>query len=78
MRPYHISLGEQGNFYKGEPFEQSYLTTYPAYDLGCTYIDLERPQLALKSFELALSFDANSQPAQEKVKLIKQYLANQV
>lgn len=72
-----LSLGEQANFYKGEPFEQSYLTTYPAYDLGCTYIDLEHPQVALKYFELALSFDAKFTPAQEKVKLIKQYLSNQ-
>ncbi len=72
-----LSLSQQGNYYKGEPFEPSYMTTYPAYDLGCIYIDLERPQEALKSFELVLSFDANFTAAQEKVKLIKQYLANQ-
>ncbi len=72
-----IRLGREGNYYKGEPFEQSYITTYPAYDLGCLYIDLERPQEALAAFELALSFDANFTAAQEKVNLIRQYLAIQ-
>lgn len=40
------------------------MTMYPAYDLGCMYIDMERPQQALKSFELVLSFDANFIAAQ--------------
>jgi hypothetical protein len=53
------------------------MTIYPAYDLGCTYIDMERPEDALKSFELALSFDANFTAAQEKIDIIRQYLANQ-
>lgn len=72
-----LRLGQEGNYYKGEPFEHSYMTIYPAYDLGNIYIDLERPQDALKLFELVLSFNANFIPAQKKVKLIKQYLANQ-
>ena len=72
-----IRLGREGNYYKGEPFEQSYMTTYPAYDLGCLYIDMERLQEALAAFELALSFDANFTAAQEKVNLIRQYLAIQ-
>jgi hypothetical protein len=53
------------------------MTTYPAYDLGCLYIDLERPQQALAAFELALTFDATFTAAQEKVNLIRQYLAIQ-
>lgn len=58
--------------------ELNYLTTYPDYNLvSYTDIDRLRPQQALKSFELVLSFDANLIAAQEKVKLIKQYLANQ-
>lgn len=72
-----LRLGQEGNYYKGEPFEPNYMTIFPAYDLGCIYIDLERPQEALKSFELVLSFDDNFTAAQEKVKLIKQYLASQ-
>jgi hypothetical protein len=53
------------------------MTIFPAYDLGCMYIDLNKPQSALEYFELVLSFDANFTAAQEKVKLIKQYLASQ-
>jgi len=72
-----IRLGQEGNYYKGEPFEQSYITTYPAYDLGCLYMNMERPQEALAAFELALSFDVNFIPAQEKANIIRQYLATQ-
>jgi tetratricopeptide (TPR) repeat protein len=72
-----IRLGREGSYYKGEPFEVSYMTTYPAYDLGCIHIDLERPQEALAAFELALSFDANFTAAQEKANIIRQYLATQ-
>jgi tetratricopeptide (TPR) repeat protein len=72
-----IRLGREGNYYKGEPFEQSYMTIYPAYDMGCIYIDLERPQEALAVFELALSFDANFTAAQEKIDKIKQFLDTQ-
>jgi len=71
---YCIRLGREGNYYKAEPFEISYMTTYPAYDLGCIYIDLERPQEALAAFELALSFDPNLTAAQEKAERIRQYL----
>ena len=73
-----IRLGQEGNYYKGEPFEQSYMTTYPAYDLGCLYIDMERPHEALAAFELALSFNTNFKAAQEKADLIRKYLASQV
>jgi tetratricopeptide (TPR) repeat protein len=72
-----LRLGREGNYYKGEPFEQSYMTIYPAYDMGCIYIDLERPQEALAAFELALSFDANFTAAQEKIDKIKQFLDTQ-
>lgn len=74
---YCIRLGQEGNYYKGEPFTRNYMTTYPAYDLGCIYIDLERPEAALAAFELAFSFDANLTAAQEKANLIRQYLAAQ-
>jgi hypothetical protein len=72
-----IRLGREGNYYKGEPFEVSYMTTYPAYDLGCVYIDLERPEEALAAFELALSFDANFIAAREKIDKLKQFLDTQ-
>jgi glycosyltransferase involved in cell wall biosynthesis len=72
-----IRLGQEGSYYKGEPFALDYMTTYPAYDLGCIYIELERPQEALAAFELALAFDADLTAAQEKADIIRQYLATQ-
>lgn len=54
------------------------MTTYPAYDMGNVYIDLERPHEALAAFELALSFDTNFTAAQDKAELVRQYLAAQV
>lgn len=65
-----IELYRENSYYKGEPFELSYMTTFPAYDLGCVYIDLKRSQEALAAFELALSFDANFQAAREKADII--------
>lgn len=72
-----LELKQNNSYYKGEPFEQRYMTTYPAYDLGCIYIELEQPQEALAAFEWVLSFDANFMDAQHKVDMIKQYLATQ-
>lgn len=72
-----LELNQNNNYYKGEPFEQRYMTTYPAYDLGRIYIELEQPQAALAAFELVLSFDVNFMDAQQKVDMIKQYLATQ-
>jgi tetratricopeptide (TPR) repeat protein len=71
-----ITLGQEGSYYKGEPFALAYMTTYPAYDLGCLYIELERPQEALAAFELALSFDANFTNAQAQIENLKQILGN--
>ncbi|MBD0344941.1 MAG: hypothetical protein ICV63_09010 [Coleofasciculus sp. Co-bin14] len=72
-----IRLGQEGNYYKGEPFELSYITTYPAYDLGCVYLELKRSQEALAAFELALSFAPDFTAAREKAEIIRQYLATQ-
>jgi glycosyltransferase involved in cell wall biosynthesis len=72
-----LELNRNNNYYKEEPFEQRYMTTYPAYELGRLYIELEKPQEALAAFELVLSFDVNFMDAQQKVDMIKQYLATQ-
>lgn len=69
-----IRLGREGNYYKGEPFEVSYVTTYPTYDLGCVYLEMGRVQEALVAFDLALSFEPNFREAQEKVNKIRENL----
>lgn len=72
-----LEFNRNNSYYKGEPFEQRYMTTYPAYELGRIYIELEKPQAALAAFEQVLSFDANFMDAQQKVDMIKQYLTTQ-
>ncbi|MCL1470529.1 glycosyltransferase family 2 protein [Argonema antarcticum] len=71
-----LQLGQEGNYYIGEPFEESFLTTYPAYNIGCTYMEMQRLQEALAAFELALTFDANFTAAHQKTDEIKQILAS--
>jgi glycosyltransferase involved in cell wall biosynthesis len=73
-----IQLGQESNFYKHESFDLVFITTYPAYNLGLLYIDMEQPQKALAAFELVLSFDQNFADAQEKAHLIRQYMETQV
>lgn len=70
-----IQLGQDGSYYKGEPFEWSFTTTEPACGLGVAYMAMNRWQKAKASFELALSFDANCQAAQQNLARIKQLLA---
>ncbi len=69
-----LRLGREGSYNQGQPFEVSYITTYPAYELGCVYIELNRLQDALATFELALSFDANYTLAQQQIDKIKQVI----
>lgn len=70
-----LELGQEGSYYKGEAFDLLFITTHPAYNLGCMYMALNDWQNALSAFELVLSFDANFTAAQEKADIIKQYLA---
>src|SRR6478672_7579163 len=62
-----LRLGREKSYYKGEPFDVSYMTTYPAYDLGCIYMELKRYSEAVAAFEVTLKFDANFIAAQEKI-----------
>ena len=71
-----IRLGRENSYYKGEPVELTYMTTYPAYDLGCVYIALERWSEALAAFEMVLSFDANFVQAQQQIDKIRELLAD--
>jgi len=72
-----IRLGQDNSYYNGEPFEVVFITTYPAYDMGCVYISQSRTQEALTAFEMALSFDANFIAAREKIEEIKKILATE-
>jgi tetratricopeptide (TPR) repeat protein len=65
-----IQLGEEGSYYKGEPFELSFTTTEPACGLGAAYIAMNRLHEAAAAFELALSFDPNCTVAKRNLERI--------
>jgi tetratricopeptide (TPR) repeat protein len=62
-----IEAGQTGNYSKIEPFEQSLITLYPAFDLGSVYLELQQIENAIAAFTLALSFDPNHLQAQEQL-----------
>lgn len=61
-----IEVGKAGNYSKIEPFEQSLITLYPAFDLGSVYLELQQTEKAIAAFTLALSFDPTHAQAQEQ------------
>lgn len=72
-----LRMGREGSYYKGEPFTVNFMTTYPAYEMGCTYLEMCQYQLAIAAFELTLSFDPNFTTAREKLTEINQLLTTQ-
>ncbi|MBW4683466.1 MAG: glycosyltransferase family 2 protein [Microcoleus vaginatus WJT46-NPBG5] len=70
-----IQLGQEGNYYAGEPFEESYMTIYPACDLGGVCASIKQWQDACTAFELALIFDPNCTFAKSSLEKIKNSLA---
>jgi tetratricopeptide (TPR) repeat protein len=69
-----LELGQNNSYYKGEPFEHSFMTTEPACALGSIYLKLKDLEKATLAFELALNFDQNCQIAQENLKRIREIL----
>jgi tetratricopeptide (TPR) repeat protein len=60
-----LEVGKTKNDSKAEPFDQTLVTTLPAFDLGTVYLALEQIEEAIAAFTLALSFDPNFTAAQE-------------
>ncbi len=61
---YCLQMGKDGSYYRGEPFEMPYMTTYAAWELGLTYQDLGDLHRAIAAWQQALEFDPNFTPAQ--------------
>lgn len=66
-----IQIGREGSYHKGEPFDQSFITTEPAVGLGLANLHLKRWNEAAAAFELALSFNPNCLEAQENLEKVK-------
>jgi len=75
--PYYercLQLGREGTYYKGEPFDISFTTTFPATMLGCAYIDLNQWQEARLALEQALLFDTHFEVANQYLDIVRQHL----
>ncbi|MBD2040866.1 glycosyltransferase [Microcoleus sp. FACHB-672] len=72
-----LQMGKEDSYYKGEPFERSFITTDPAFEMGRAYLELGHFQQAIAAFELALSFDASFTDAQQQIENIRQLLSIQ-
>lgn len=58
-----LQMGWDKTYQAQEPFDIAFVTLWPAIDLGQTYLELHQDAAAIDAFELALSFDPNSEPA---------------
>ena len=70
-----IELGRENTYYKGEPFEESFITTDPACGLGLAYVRLNQLREAATAFQMALSFDADCEIAHHNLEKIRKILA---
>ena len=69
-----LEASKTGNYSKAEPFDQSLITTYPAFDLGTIYLALQQPEKAVAAFTLALSFDPDHVAAQEQLAIAQRMI----
>jgi tetratricopeptide (TPR) repeat protein len=71
-----LEADRTGQYFKGEPFDQTLITLYPAFDLGDVYLALSQYTEAITAFELALSFDLNHTQARAQLAVAQQQLAS--
>ena len=71
-----LQLGRDNSYYKGEPFDRRYLTIYPAYDIGCVYMEMKRWESAKSAFQIALSFEDKLPEIEHKLQEITKILAD--
>lgn len=69
-----LYLGQSGSYQKNIPFPRAFISSYPAYSLGTTYINLEKWQEANAAMHLALDFDPDYQLAKQKLDEITPHL----
>jgi glycosyltransferase involved in cell wall biosynthesis len=67
---YCLQMGEDGSYYRGDPVPISFMQTFPAYGLGCAYVQMKDRQNAIAAFNQALAFNPNYVPAQEQLALL--------
>jgi tetratricopeptide (TPR) repeat protein len=66
-----ITARQTGQYFKGEPFDQSLITLFPALELGDIYLSRSEASKAIAALTLALSFDPNYTPAKEQLAILQ-------
>lgn len=75
--PYYencLTLNSQGSYNRSEPFDLNYLSTYPAYRIGCAYAELQQWQKAKEYMMLSLDFNPQYLPAKEAIQRVLEEL----
>lgn len=67
-----LTAQQTSAYFKGEPFDQALISSYPAFELGTIFLALNEKDKAIAAFNQALAFDPNYAPAQEQLKLLGQ------
>jgi glycosyltransferase involved in cell wall biosynthesis len=73
--PYYevcLKFHQEGKYNNTEPFNLHYLSTYPAYRIGCAYAELENWNIAQEYITLSLDFDPDYTPAKKTLDRIIQ------
>jgi glycosyltransferase involved in cell wall biosynthesis len=74
--PYFQACLEIGDRYdRSEPFDLAYMTSHPAFSLGRCRMELQQWQEAEAAFQLALKFDPDYAPAQERLAEVNGFLS---
>ncbi len=67
-----LQLGKDGTYYRGEPFDVGYMTSFAACALGCAQMELKDWEQAEAAFELALAFEPDYESAQKNLTQLRQ------
>ncbi len=70
-----LQFNQKGNYLKGEPFDRTLITTCPAYELGCLYLNMQQWPNAVTAFDQVLAFEPTHPVAKAHLIEAKQKLA---
>ncbi len=77
--PYFQACLDFGDRYdQAEPFDLAYMTSHPAFSLGRCWMELQQWQEATAALQVALKFDPDYVPAQERLAEIAAFLSTDI
>lgn len=77
--PYFQTCLDMGDRYdRSEPFDLAYMTSHPAFSLGRCWMELQQWRKAEAAFQVALKFDPDYAPAQDRLTEITGFLSTDI